>query len=100
MADRTDGFDISDILRSVGNPDADHRDIQSSIIAYNIAAIVIAVFTIFVRTCVRAFIVKHVVFEDFLMLGAGAAATALSALIIVGTFHQPCSRPTLACSQA
>lgn len=84
MAANNDGIDISEILRNVGNPDADHSSKQSSIIAYNSAAIAIATLTILLRLGVRALLVKHVLVEDYLILAAGATAVALSALIIAG----------------
>ena len=88
MAANNDGIDVSEILRNVGNPDADHRNTQSSIIAYNIAAIAIATVTILMRIGVRAFIVKKVLVEDYLMLAAAAAAVAFSSLIIVGMLSE------------
>lgn len=84
MAASRDSYDISDVVRNVGNPDADHNNVQSSIVNYNIVAIGIVTFTILVRICVRAFIVRHVLTEDYLMVAAGAAATPLSAMIILG----------------
>lgn len=93
MAAITDGYDISDVLRNVGNADADHDNVQSSIIRYNVAAIAIATVTILVRTCVRAFIVRQVLTEDYLMVAAGAAATALSAMIMLGACRKSCLDP-------
>lgn len=84
MAANRDGYDISDILQNLGNPDAPHDNVQPFIIRYNIAAIAVACVTILVRTCVRAFIVRQVLMEDYLIIAAGAAATALSAMIILG----------------
>lgn len=84
MAASRDSYDISDVVQNVGNPDADHQNVQTSIINYNFVAIGIVTFTIMVRICVRAFIVRNVLMDDYLMLAAGAAATALSAMIIVG----------------
>jgi hypothetical protein len=91
MAANRDDIDISEILRNVGNPDADHSSIQSSIIAYNIAAIAIVVITLSTRICVRALIVKHVLMDDYLMLAAGIFAIALSSLIIAGKSSLPTS---------
>lgn len=88
MAANNNGIDISDVLRNVNNPDADHRNTQSSIIAYNVAAIAIATLTVLMRMGVRTFIVKQVLVEDYLMLAAAAAAVALSSLIIVGMLRE------------
>ena len=95
MAASRDGYDISDVLQNIGNPDAEHRNIQSSIIRYNIAAIVVASVTILVRICVRAFLVRQVLMEDYLIIAAGAAASALSAMIILGGCRNMCLNPRL-----
>lgn len=84
MAASRDSYDIADVVQNVGDPDADHHNVQSSIINYNFVAIGIVAFTILVRICVRAFIVRKVLTDDYLILAAGAAATGLSAMIIVG----------------
>ena len=61
-------------------------NVQSDIISYNVATIAIVATTILVRTSVRAFIVKHVAIEDYLMLAAGGSAIALCAMVLVGTY--------------
>lgn len=91
--------DFAAILNNVGNPAADHTNLQPAVVAYNIAAIVILAIAILARLLVRALLVRHVLLEDYLMLAAGIPAVALSALIIAGWFlcTVPLATPTKAC---
>jgi hypothetical protein len=87
---------VQEILQNIGNPNADHSNIQPYIRRLNISFIVLSCFIIGLRTLVRAMLVKHVAIEDYLMLAAGVSATAFFALNIMG---KPESRYFEACDR-
>jgi hypothetical protein len=86
---RSDNYQIADVLKNIGNPDADHSNISHLLVIFNIVAISLTCLIVFSRTLVRALIVKHVALEDYLMVVAGLAAVSLSTMVIIGKYAHP-----------
>jgi hypothetical protein len=80
---------------SVTNPDQfhgallPHNSLTGEIHRLNIAFIAVTATFIGVRLVVRAFVVKHVAADDYLVVAAGLFATAFSAMAIVGMINVP-----------
>jgi hypothetical protein len=68
------------------NPNVPHNDTRGQIVTLNAVFIAFTVTIIITRLLVRSLIVRHVLFEDYLMALAGVFATAFSAMNIVGEF--------------
>ncbi|KAL6249830.1 hypothetical protein RBB50_003686 [Rhinocladiella similis] len=61
-----------------------HDSLQGELKTLNICFIAVTSVFIGIRLIVRAFVVKHVAADDYLMVAAGLFATAFSAMAIVG----------------
>lgn len=65
-----------------------HDNAVAEIYQVNISFIAVTSLVIGLRLAVRAFAVKHVAVDDYLMVGAGLFSTAFSVMVIVGKFRR------------
>lgn len=72
-----------------------HDSLQGELKTLNICFIAVTSVFIGIRLIVRAFVVKHVAADDYLMVAAGLFATAFSAMAIVGKVELRISRVRL-----
>lgn len=61
-----------------------HDNAVGEIYRVNISFTAVTILVIGLRLIVRAFVVKHVAVDDYLMVGAGLFSTAFSVMVIVG----------------
>jgi hypothetical protein len=82
-------------MSSITNPDQFHGEflphdsLTGELKTLNICFIAVTSLFIGLRLIVRAFVVKHVAADDYLMVAAGLFATAFSAMAIVGKSQPP-----------